>query len=79
LKIGCSRTSAGLLDASAALTRLPSVRAPADGVVSVIVAEVGENIRAGQPVLAIEGTGKQWLSFNVRPLLVAGLPGGPLH
>jgi len=47
--------------------------------VSVIVAEVGENIRAGQPVLAIEGTGKQWLSFNVRPLLVAGLPGGPLH
>src|SRR5499427_1075502 len=29
------------------------LRAPADGVVSVIVAEVGENIRAGQPVLAI--------------------------
>ena len=47
--------------------------------VSVIVAEVGENIRAGQPVLAIEGTGKQWLSFSVRPLLVARLPGGPLH
>ena len=55
------------------------LRAPADGVVSVIVAEVGENIRAGQPVLAIEGTGKQWLSFSVRPLLVARLPGGPLH
>ena len=31
------------------------LRAPADGVVSVIVAEVGENIRAGQPVLAIAG------------------------
>src|SRR5262249_51575404 len=30
------------------------LRAPADGVVSVIVAEVGENVRAGQPVLAIE-------------------------
>jgi len=42
------------------------LRAPADGVVSVIVAEVGENIRAGQPVLAIEQAGKQWLSFNVR-------------
>ena len=40
------------------------LRAPADGVVSVVVAEVGENIRAGQPVLAIEETGKQWLSFN---------------
>jgi HlyD family secretion protein len=42
------------------------LRAPADGVVSVIVAEVGENVRAGQPVLAIEEAGKQWLSFNVR-------------
>jgi HlyD family secretion protein len=42
------------------------LRAPADGVVSVIVAEVGENIRASQPVLAIEQAGKQWLSFNVR-------------
>ena len=42
------------------------LRAPADGVVSVIVAEVGENVRAGQPVLAIEATGKRWLSFNAR-------------
>ena len=42
------------------------LRAPADGVVSVVVAEVGENIHAGQPVLAIEQAGKQWLSFNVR-------------
>ena len=42
------------------------LRAPADGVVSVIVAEVGENVRAGQPVLAIEETGKRWLSFNAR-------------
>jgi HlyD family secretion protein len=40
------------------------LRAPADGVVSVVVAEVGENIHAGQPVLAIAETGKQWLSFN---------------
>src|SRR5499427_5088114 len=42
------------------------LRAPVDGVVSVIAAEVGENIRAGQPVLVIEEAGKQWLSFNVR-------------
>lgn len=42
------------------------LRAPAGGVVSVIAAEVGENVRAGQPVLAIEAAGKQWLSFNVR-------------
>jgi HlyD family secretion protein len=49
------------------------LRAPADGVVSVIVAEVGENIRAGQPVLAIEATGKQWLSFNVREDFLHGI------
>jgi HlyD family secretion protein len=41
-------------------------RAPADGVVSVIAAEVGENVRAGQPILMVEAAGKQWLSFNVR-------------
>jgi HlyD family secretion protein len=43
-----------------------TLRAPADGVVSVVVAEVGENVRAGQPILMIEAAGKQWLSFNVR-------------
>ena len=52
------------------------LRAPADGVVSVIVAEIGENIRAGQPVLAIEETGKRWLSFNAREDLLRGLTVG---
>lgn len=42
------------------------LRAPADGVVSVIAAEIGENVRAGQPILMVEASGKQWLSFNVR-------------
>jgi HlyD family secretion protein len=42
------------------------LRAPADGVVSVIAAEVGENVRAGQPILMVEVAGRQWLSFNVR-------------
>jgi HlyD family secretion protein len=42
------------------------LRAPADGVVSIIAAEVGENVRAGQPILMVEAAGKQWLSFNVR-------------
>jgi multidrug efflux pump subunit AcrA (membrane-fusion protein) len=53
-----------------------TLRAPADGVVSVIVAEVGENVRAGQPVLAIQETGKQWLSFNAREDLLRGLTVG---
>jgi HlyD family secretion protein len=44
--------------------------------VSVIVAEVGENVRAGQPVLVIEETGKQWLSFNVREDFLHGISVG---
>jgi HlyD family secretion protein len=52
------------------------LRAPADGIVSVIVAEIGENVRAGQPVLVIEETGKQWLSFNAREDLLHGLTVG---
>jgi HlyD family secretion protein len=35
------------------------LRAPADGVVSVIAAEVGENVCAGQPILMVEAAGKQ--------------------
>ncbi len=49
------------------------LRAPADGVVSVIAAEIGENVRAGQPILMVEAVGRQWLSFNVREDHLRGL------
>jgi HlyD family secretion protein len=49
------------------------LRAPANGVVSVIAAEVGENVRAGQPILMVEAAGEQWLSFNVREDHLNGL------
>ena len=52
------------------------LHAPADGVVSVIAAEVGENIRAGQSILMVEASGKQWLSFNVREDHLSGLSVG---
>jgi HlyD family secretion protein len=52
------------------------LRAPTDGVVSVIAAEVGENVHVGQPVLVIEAAGKQWLSFNVREDHLNGLAVG---
>jgi HlyD family secretion protein len=42
----------------------------------VIVAEVGENIHAGQPVLVIEDVGKRWLSFNAREDALHGLAVG---
>jgi HlyD family secretion protein len=50
-----------------------TLRAPANGVVSVVVAEVGENIRAGQPILMVEAVGEQWLSFNAREDHLSGL------
>jgi HlyD family secretion protein len=52
------------------------LRAPTDGVVSVIAAEPGENVRAGQPILMVEAAGKQWFSFNVREDHLAGLTVG---
>jgi len=51
------------------------LHAPADGVVSVIVTEVGENIRAGTPV-AIAEADKQWPSFNAREDTLHGLTVG---
>jgi HlyD family secretion protein len=52
------------------------LRAPTDGTVSVIVAEVGENVRAGQPVLVLDAGDRQWLSFDVREDLLRGLTVG---
>jgi HlyD family secretion protein len=52
------------------------LRAPADGIVTVIVGEVGEAVTAGQTVLAIEETGKRWLSFNVREDFLHGVTVG---
>jgi HlyD family secretion protein len=52
------------------------LRAPSDGVVSVVAAEVGENVRAGQAILMIEAAGKRWLSFNVREDHLGGLAVG---
>ena len=52
------------------------LRSPADGIVGVVVAEVGENVRAGQPVLAVAANGGQWLSFNAREDALKGLTVG---
>jgi HlyD family secretion protein len=52
------------------------LRSPADGIVTVVVAEVGENVRVGQPVLAIAESGKEWLSFNAREDLLHGITVG---
>ena len=34
---------------------------------------MGENVRAGQPILMVEAAGRQWLSFNAREDKIQGL------
>jgi HlyD family secretion protein len=52
------------------------LRSPVDGTVGEVVAEIGENVHAGQPLLTILAAGEQWLSFNVREDLLHGLTVG---
>ncbi len=42
------------------------VRAPADGTVALVVAEPGEAIVPGEPVMTLQATGRRWASFNRR-------------
>lgn len=72
-QVQAAQAAVAVLERRLEKTRL---RAPAEGTVSVIVAEVGEAVRAGQPVLAIEETGKPWLSFNLREDALNGLTVG---
>jgi multidrug resistance efflux pump len=58
-------TAASMAVIAARLAKL-KVRAPADGVVKLIVAEPGEAIVPGQPVMTLEAAGRQWVSANVR-------------
>jgi HlyD family secretion protein len=62
-QVGASGTALDVLQRRLDKTVL---RAPVDGVVGVVVAEIGEALQAGQPVLTIEATGEPWLSFNIR-------------
>jgi len=62
-QVAAATTAVSVLERQLAKT---IIRAPADGIVSVVVGELGEAIRAGEPVLVIEENDKPWLSFNVR-------------
>jgi HlyD family secretion protein len=42
------------------------IRAPTDGTVALIVAEAGEAIIPGQPVMTLEASGRNWAGFNLR-------------
>jgi HlyD family secretion protein len=42
------------------------IRAPAEGIVALLVAEPGEAVIPGQPVMTLEPAGRRWASFNLR-------------
>ena len=70
---------AGVAEAEAAARVLDdrlqktTLLAPRDGVVKVIVAELGEAIRPGQPVLTLEAAQERWFSFNIREDRLSGI------
>jgi HlyD family secretion protein len=54
--------------------------APSDGVVRVIVAEPGEAVRPGQPVLTVEAGEERWFAFNIREDRLGGVSvGAPIE
>ena len=63
---------ATLKNAEAAVARIGArvdklrIRAPADGTVALLVAEPGEAIIPGQPIMTLEAAGQRWASFNLR-------------
>ena len=73
VQVRAAQAALAVLEQNLAKTVL---RAPTDGVVTVVVAQVGENVHPGQPVLAIAAAGEQWLSFNVREDLLRGIAVG---
>jgi HlyD family secretion protein len=49
------------------------IRAPSDGTVALLVAEPGEAVVPGQPVLTLDAKGRNWASFNLREDQFGGL------
>jgi HlyD family secretion protein len=50
-----------------------NIPAPQDGAVALLVAEPGESIVPGQPVMTLQARGQAWTSFNLREDQLDGL------
>jgi len=70
---------AKLKNAEAAVARITArvaklrISAPEDGTVALLVAEPGEAVIPGQPVMTLEAAGRRWASFNLREDQLDGL------
>ncbi len=70
---------AALADIEAKLAKTTLV-APVDGVVSLLVAEPGEVISPGQPVMTLEAANERWFTMTVREDFLSGITvGSPLR
>jgi HlyD family secretion protein len=49
------------------------IEAPTEGTVALLVAEPGEAIVPGQPVMTLQAAGQRWASFNLREDRLGGL------
>jgi HlyD family secretion protein len=66
---------AALADLEATLVKTTLV-APVDGVVSLLVAELGEVVSPGQPVLTLTPANERWFTFTIRENLLSGMTVG---
>ncbi len=64
--VATTRAAATSVSVIAAQVAKLKIHAPTEGVIAVIVAESGEAIIPGQPILTLEATGRRWTSFNLR-------------
>ena len=75
-----AETNVELADASVAALEAKldktTLVAPVDGIVGLLVAEPGEAISAGQPVLTLDVGRAHWFTFTIREDLLAGLTVG---
>lgn len=75
-KVALADATIADLEAKLAKTKLA---APVDGVVGLLVAEPGEAISAGQPVMTLEVGHERWFTFTVREDLLTSIAvGAPL-
>jgi HlyD family secretion protein len=69
-KVEAAAAAVAVISARVAKLR---VDAPADGAVGLLVAEPGEAIVPGQPLMTLHKTGQHWASFNLREDHLYGL------
>jgi multidrug resistance efflux pump len=76
-KVALADGTIAALEAKLAKTTLV---APVDGVVRLLVAEPGEAISPGQPVMTLEVGHERWFTFTIREDLLAGIAiGAPVE